>query len=455
MPQSSRGKTRIIIIDKSSEFADAVSKILGNHEFDFYHASSSIKALDSVMVFIPNLIILDISEKPEDSLSFIKYFKRYPEYAQAPILLTGSKPKEAIIKSAIALGVSDFIQKPIHNQNLLSKIKKLLLNSKQRDIKTISPYETIGSVDIKPSRQLENLLAFEAPIRIRGRQQFSIKFENHKVLYAASLESENIFSKNNLYRNILAFDPLEGSSLIRPLKDLNFIYQLEDVLINDRPSLLVVGSDIKGLDILKIFFKKFNATYVLSKDVLNNTQKSFKAYDAIFFGFSGEKEDIEQLNHIKKYRSENTSIIVALSLKERRIVPVDLVTDCVVVPKPFNRNNVLLNLARIIRPEAIKNELMKQSQVTSHLKAKIEFPLTIVGVEERGLILESPLLIQKDQIIEIALVGGLKDESLNNISVIVRDVEYINDLKSYRILSTFQSEGIYKRANIIYHLHSN
>jgi hypothetical protein len=126
----------------------------------------------------------------------------------------------------------------------------------------------------------------------------------------------------------------------------------------------------------------------------------------------------------------------------------------VVVPKPFNRNNILFNIARVMHPEPIIEKLMTHSPKKHFTDCHLEFDIDVIKLDERGLVIESPSLLSKNSLITIKLKGGLKANDINTIDLIVKDAEYCKDLKVYRLSCIFDKLDSYQKANVLFHLHS-
>ncbi len=453
MPLKKKEKVRILLISQNDELLLFVEKVLGIHRYIIKKASSLLEALDECITFIPQIIIMEKEKDPLSFKQFIEDFSRYPPYALAPILILADKrgPKgENHSHQALPI---DYLTIPIQTQELVSKIKKLLHQSTQKDLHSISPYRAKVRVSINILNQMENIISFEAPLKMKRLKHFRLIIGQENRLYASSIEGSNILSPYNLYKNIIVFDPLEGKDFKQPLNDLNFIYHLEDILAQEKPSIHVIGEDSKSCEILKKFLTKFQTTHTFSENVLGLEKSELKKYQAIIYSFSGKDSDHLQLAHLQE-ESENTPIIVALSKEERKRTPPGLVKECIVIPKPFDRNNILLNLARIINLSLIQGEMMRHSPQTSFSRAQLEFPLSISSVDEIGLVMKSPLLIQKGSEFVLLLREIFNPKSSQEIKLSVHDVTYQDEEKYYKISCRFKDLNNSQIANIIYHLHT-
>ena len=87
------------------------------------HGVSAAKLLKSAR---PDLILLDLNMPKMDGFQLLELLKKYPTSADIPVVvLTGSTALSDIDK-ALALGVEDYLIKPISPRRLLVKINQLL-----------------------------------------------------------------------------------------------------------------------------------------------------------------------------------------------------------------------------------------------------------------------------------------------------------------------------------------
>lgn len=85
-------------------------------------------AIEKLEQSIPQLIVLDLMMPEQDGYDLIKYVKSNPKLSHIPILvLTGLTPAEA--HRAIVLGATDWMQKPVDVDALVSQVQKLLEKS--------------------------------------------------------------------------------------------------------------------------------------------------------------------------------------------------------------------------------------------------------------------------------------------------------------------------------------
>jgi len=83
-------------------------------------------ALDTVFKQPPDLVIVDYAMPVMNGLEFIEKLKSHSQLSTLPtIMLTATETEESEIQ-ALTIGADDWIQKPIHKQRLLVRIKRLL-----------------------------------------------------------------------------------------------------------------------------------------------------------------------------------------------------------------------------------------------------------------------------------------------------------------------------------------
>jgi len=126
-------KKKIFIIDDDPDFVSATRTILEDSSYECAWAYSCEEALEKVKEVNPDLIILDVMMKREDSgFEMCRVLKKEVETKKIPILmLTCVDSKYKLHFSSAAgdetwLPVEDFIDKPVKAGVLVERVKKLL-----------------------------------------------------------------------------------------------------------------------------------------------------------------------------------------------------------------------------------------------------------------------------------------------------------------------------------------
>jgi response regulator RpfG family c-di-GMP phosphodiesterase len=118
----------VLIVDDDEDIRKLLNKILTTAGFTVLQAASPEEGRLILAENPPHLIISDLHMEPEDGFSFIRSIRMNKQYAQIPLLVLSALNDFSSVKKAIALGVTDYVIKPLQSQMLLRKLRKALLN---------------------------------------------------------------------------------------------------------------------------------------------------------------------------------------------------------------------------------------------------------------------------------------------------------------------------------------
>lgn len=117
----------ILIVDDDVEMIKLLNKILAAAGYRVLSAHSPAEARP-LLTEVPHLILTDLHMIPEDGFLFIQELRSQKIYAPLPILVLSALNDFESVKKAIALGVSDYVIKPLQPPVLLRKLKKAMKN---------------------------------------------------------------------------------------------------------------------------------------------------------------------------------------------------------------------------------------------------------------------------------------------------------------------------------------
>lgn len=116
-------KSKIMVIDDTELNIAVILTYLKNSGFyNFETAANGQEALDKLLNFSPDLIIVDLVMPVMDGFEFIKRVRAIPEFQYIPIIVqTGmSQPEQQV--QAWKNGANDVVTKPIHHLELISRV---------------------------------------------------------------------------------------------------------------------------------------------------------------------------------------------------------------------------------------------------------------------------------------------------------------------------------------------
>jgi DNA-binding response OmpR family regulator len=126
----------ILIIDDDPATTRLLEVLLTREGYNIQTENISANAIQITKDFSPNLIILDLMMPGTDGLQICKMIKTDPHISPIPIIMFSAVNESNLRKEAFEAGVSEYISKPIHPDELKQKIRdwlKVSTNSSQED----------------------------------------------------------------------------------------------------------------------------------------------------------------------------------------------------------------------------------------------------------------------------------------------------------------------------------
>ena len=122
----SRGRPLILIADDSAEIRKLLCTYFADQDCDLIESVDGADALEQVIVYKPDLVILDVMMPELNGWQICKYVKSREEYQGiGVIMLTAIGPVNNEMTSPL-FGADDYIDKPFDFDELSFKIKKVL-----------------------------------------------------------------------------------------------------------------------------------------------------------------------------------------------------------------------------------------------------------------------------------------------------------------------------------------
>jgi DNA-binding response OmpR family regulator len=116
----------ILVVDDNNGVLEFVVLLLSKHGLSVLPASSGNECLDIVRSRPIDLIILDVMMPMMDGLQVCQELRKIAP--SIPVILLTARDDMATRASAMDLGVSEFVAKPVNNQDLLNRVRMQLRN---------------------------------------------------------------------------------------------------------------------------------------------------------------------------------------------------------------------------------------------------------------------------------------------------------------------------------------
>ena len=117
----------VLIVDDTQVnlilFSALVEKLGGCTDFPF---TEPLQALEWAQSNTTDLVILDYMMPEMDGLEFITAFRKLPDHQETPILMVTASDQKEVRYSALELGATDFLTKPLDRIEFLTRAKNML-----------------------------------------------------------------------------------------------------------------------------------------------------------------------------------------------------------------------------------------------------------------------------------------------------------------------------------------
>lgn len=124
-PQTER-RARILVVDDNEEVREYLRLQLEAGGFEVELAENGVKALESISVSPPDLLLTDLSMPEMDGFQLIEAVRFDPVNTSIPIILLTAHNDVAIFRRGMDLGADDFLTKPVKSKELLNALNSRL-----------------------------------------------------------------------------------------------------------------------------------------------------------------------------------------------------------------------------------------------------------------------------------------------------------------------------------------
>jgi len=131
-------KQRILVVDDEQQITLVLRSGLTKHGYDVHVAAEGEAALELFHLWMPNLVVTDLSMPNMGGLELCRCLRAISE---VPIIVLSVKGEEAIKIEALDAGADDYVTKPFGMGELLARVRATLRRSPARDGETLTVIE--------------------------------------------------------------------------------------------------------------------------------------------------------------------------------------------------------------------------------------------------------------------------------------------------------------------------
>ena len=123
----------ILLVDDSKFFLELERQFLRNTPASILTASSGEEALSLAREHRPSLVFMDMDMPGMSGLACCQAFKAAPDLQKIPVILIGDKNSATDESNAHAVGVDDYLSKPIDRRHFLGSGHRFLMSIDRRE----------------------------------------------------------------------------------------------------------------------------------------------------------------------------------------------------------------------------------------------------------------------------------------------------------------------------------
>jgi len=117
---------KILIVDDEPNIVLPLQFLMEQNEYQVDVASSGEEAIEKLMQFGPNLILLDIMLPGIDGYEVCEIIRLNPQWKKIKIIFLTARGRDVDVAKGLVLGADAYITKPFANAEVVQKVRQLL-----------------------------------------------------------------------------------------------------------------------------------------------------------------------------------------------------------------------------------------------------------------------------------------------------------------------------------------
>ena len=136
---------KILVVDDDVDTLKLIGLTLERQGFDIVAANSGRQALEKASADVPNLIILDVMMPDMDGTEVCRLLRANPALKGIPIIMFTAKAMVDDKVAGFEAGADDYLTKPTHPAELVTRVK-MLLSRRQSSTPIVTSRAALGAV---------------------------------------------------------------------------------------------------------------------------------------------------------------------------------------------------------------------------------------------------------------------------------------------------------------------
>ena len=125
-PHTTMSLPKILSVDDSRTMRMMVKRVFRPFQCELFEAADGMEGLEAAITHQPDLIMLDYNMPVMDGVAMLRKMREHDNIKRTPVIMLTAEDSNEIISTVARLGVRDYIIKPFEDENLLSKVARII-----------------------------------------------------------------------------------------------------------------------------------------------------------------------------------------------------------------------------------------------------------------------------------------------------------------------------------------
>ena len=117
----------ILIVDDAPNIVLSLEFLMKKEGYDVHSVSNGEEAMEAIAEKVPDMILLDVMMPRKDGYEVCQELRANPDWENIKIIMLTAKGRDVEREKGLALGADDYVIKPFATQELVNKVKTLLI----------------------------------------------------------------------------------------------------------------------------------------------------------------------------------------------------------------------------------------------------------------------------------------------------------------------------------------
>jgi len=200
-------KYKILIVDDEQDIIEFLTYNLNKDGYEVASASNGLDAINTAMIFLPHLILLDVMMPEMDGIETCDELKKRPSLKNTIIAFLTARSEDYSQIAGFDAGADDYITKPIKPKVLMSRIKALL--------KRLEKQTAEKTTGIEINSELKSIIIDkDRYIVIKDNKEMLLPKKEFDLLYLLSSKPNRVFTRNEIFTTVWGDDVVVGDRTI-------------------------------------------------------------------------------------------------------------------------------------------------------------------------------------------------------------------------------------------------